>query len=191
MQRANQIGKRQIAIALLLCVAFIAMLGIGNVAAANPTVVTNAATNVGDTNAILNGNVTVMGSGNTKVKFGFQWGTSATLATFSNITVGSTTSAPKAYATEVSTQVKTKYYFRAWARNFTGDVDRSQWAVGSILNFTTTDVTGDSIRATTSLISVLLVALIPIIVMIALFGFIMGIFTGEKGMFKKVIRPKG
>lgn len=46
--------------------------------------------------------------------------------------------------------------------------------------------TTDAINSTVSLIQVLLVALLPLIILVALFSFIMGLFTGEHGVFNKL-----
>jgi hypothetical protein len=49
-----------------------------------------------------------------------------------------------------------------------------------------TEAVTDAINSTVSLIQVLLVALLPLIILVALFSFIMGMFTGEHGMFSKL-----
>ena len=98
-----------------------------------PTVATNAATGVGNTTAILNGNITDAG-GLTESARGFAWGTNSSLSGGDT----STTTESGSFSTGAFTQSltnlisNTKYYFRAYGTDSQGT------GIGtSIQNFTT------------------------------------------------------
>ena len=94
-----------------------------------PGVTTTPATGITGTGATLNGNLASLGSA-TSVDVGFRWGTDATLATATNVTVGPLTS-PGAFNTALTgLTLGVTYYFQAWA-NGVG------FAHGSIMSFNT------------------------------------------------------
>lgn len=96
-----------------------------------PDVTTEAANGVTATGATLNGSVNPNGS---PTQAWFQYGTNATLATFTETamqSIGSGTAATPVFATIANLQPVTTYYFRALASSASGT------AQGSILSFTT------------------------------------------------------
>lgn len=97
------------------------------------SVTTVAASSILTTAADLNGEVTALGDCAHPVNLSFDWGTSPTLAAFTNDYVIGTSGAPLAFSETVSTlSPGTTYYFRG---NATCDLGT---ALGAILNFTTT-----------------------------------------------------
>ena len=101
-------------------------------AAAAPTVTTNAATSVTVNSATLNGGVNPNGR---STNAWFEWGTSATLSTFSSTasqSLGSGTASQAVTATLSGLSSGTTYYFRVAASNSAGTVK------GSIASFSTT-----------------------------------------------------
>lgn len=95
-----------------------------------PTVVTNAATDVSYTTATLNGNITVTPGGINATMRGFQWGTSTGNYSWSWNETGSFGTGAFSHGIN-SLSVNTTYYFRAFATNDGGT------GYGSELNFTT------------------------------------------------------
>lgn len=141
--------------------------------ASTPTVATVAASSVTYNAAVLNGNLTAMGAGNTNVKVGFHWGTSATLVGATNMTTGNRTTTGTFSDSVSGLNAVTVYYFRAWARNFTGGVDRPQFAQSSILSFITeTDPVILAMEGTTNMLTTLLVAVIPLFIIVGVFNVI-------------------
>ncbi len=183
--------RRTHAFALVLSTIFVVfalVLAAVPVSAANPSVTTVAAAGIGDSSATLNGNLAALGSGNTKVQVGFLWGTNSTLSGATNVTVGYKTATGTFAKTLYGLVVATKYYFRAWARNYTGDVARSQFAQGSILNFTTTNSVG---LAAGSLMGIL-PTLVTLIVTVMVFSLLLGVVGTLFGKFEAQLgRKKG
>jgi hypothetical protein len=92
-------------------------------------IVTNVATSIASTTAILNGNLLSLGQAGS-VSIGFLWGTSPTLAGATNTTVA-TASSPQTFNLPLANLVAvTGYYFRSWS---TG----TPFTRGAILSFTT------------------------------------------------------
>ncbi len=108
-----------------------------NIIATAPTVTTNAATNVEETTATLNGDVTSDG-GATITERGFYCDTDSSPST--KYTVSGTTGAYTKDMTGLSPG--TKYYFKAFATNSVGT------SYGSILDFTTIAAGGATATAT-------------------------------------------
>jgi len=48
------------------------------------------------------------------------------------------------------------------------------------------DSTSDALNATVSLVTNLLVALIPLFIIVGVFGVVIGLFAGKKGIFHKL-----
>jgi len=180
------------ALASVMIVAFFAMMTIGPASATAPTVSTVAATGVAYNSATLNGNLTAMGAGNTKVKVGFHWGTSSVLTGATNVTSGTKTTTGTFSLVLSNLKSVTTYYFRAWARNFTGDVDRPAFAQGSILSFTTPkDPTTIALQQATSLVTALLLSILPLFILISVFAVLIGMFTGKSGIFSRIGKSGG
>ncbi len=99
-----------------------------------PTVTTNTETNVSNTRAIINGEITDTGGENSTAR-GFAWGTSSTLSGGdTSTTTESGDFGTGTFSQNVSNLVSnTTYYFRAYATNPTGT------GYGNIDNFVTTE----------------------------------------------------
>jgi hypothetical protein len=104
-----------------------------------PTVTTQAVTDVAETTATGNGNITDLGSPTSITAYGVCWSSSSTTPTVSDnqVSNGTTTSSGAFTASITGLVAGTTYYVRAYATNVTGT------AYGDVVSFTTTStVTG-------------------------------------------------
>jgi hypothetical protein len=132
---------------------------------------------------VLNGNMTALG-GATNTDVGFQWGTDSALVGASNHTVDTAVAvAPHAYSyTPTGLSLNKKYYFRAWSR----DNSTGSFQTGSILSFTTTDSTSTSVTGVVTLVQNLFLAILPLFIIVGVFGAVIGLVMGKKGLFGKL-----
>lgn len=183
-EEPNRVRRTVVAISVLMAVVLVLSFAASPVAAANPTVTTVAASGIGDFSATLNGDLTAMGAGNTWVKVGFHYGTDSALAGATNTTVGNKSATGTFLKSVFGLAPATKYFFRAWARNDTGNPSPGPgWATGSILNFTTTDAVGAAAASLTALLPTLL----NLVVIILLFSVVIGVVTGLFGKMERVM----
>ncbi len=98
-----------------------------------PTVATGTASSIGQTGATLNGVTSTLGTA-ASVPVGFLWGTSSTLASATNVTATSQTTAGAFTSALTGLTAGTTYYFQAWAN---GD----GFVAGTVVNFATTSPT--------------------------------------------------
>lgn len=161
----GKIGKRA-ALTVALLAMLLVSLSMGAQAVA--AVSTTAATSVLDLSATLNGNVA--GFVATTVTVGFWWGTNATLATKTNTSAGTVHNSGNFTLALNGLKSGVKYYFKAWAKNGTA------WYVGSILSFMTAG-NAAAIQNSVDIVMVVIVAIIPLAMLLAIFGWLYTLFT--------------
>jgi hypothetical protein len=140
---------------------------------------TSAAQVIDDFDAYLNGNLITLNGTWTSV--GFRWGTNATLATSTNVTVQNMTVAGTFSYLLGSLKAQTTYYFRAWAVNLnrTASPHHELFKLAQILSFTTTGVT----VAIGNVVNI-----IPTILEVVI---IIGVFMGVIALITTTLRKAG
>ena len=178
---------KRVVLALLLALAVLGVVAVVPVQAVS-SVTTVAASAVGDHQATLNGNLTALG-GATNATVGFLYGTSSVLTGATNVTVDvGVTSVPHAYSYVASgLEIGRVYYFRAWSR----DNGTAAYNTGSILSFTTTDSTSAAVGSLVTLVTALMLSLIPLFLIVGIFGVVIGMITRKLNMVGGKMGGKG